>query len=152
MSNEKEIKEEKEKIKIIREKIKNAEMIGEVIKVYLDNFKCLITIIITILVTLSNLGWITYGALNKSHKVMESIGDLGISGASAEGAALGSAIGAIAPETSSIPSETFDFIKVLVDGGKIGAVALNIGLIILLFYFMKKDKKKKKENVENKNS
>lgn len=143
MSSDIKLYKEKEKIKIQREKIKNAKMIGEVIKVYLDNFKYLITIIVTVFVTLANLGWITYGTMHKPKlAILESSSDV----ANNE---LGETVVGVMASTQDVGMTMQDF---LINSWKIGAILFNIGLIVLALYFRKKDKEKKaKKEADAKN-
>lgn len=136
-------------IKIQREKIKNAEMIAKVVKVWLDDFKYLITIVVLVLVTLSNLGWLTYGAITKTKpKVAFDI---------EQHSSLASLVlmqkDIIAPDLKLLKKDVMKVEDYFIGGSKIGALVLNIGLLVFALYLRKKDKEKKaKKDAESKDS
>jgi hypothetical protein len=142
--------DEMKEIKIEREKIKNAELRGQMVKVWLDDFKYLITIIILCLVTASNLGWIAYRVANKPHPraMVMSAGHGHIHGS---GGGSGT-MAALSPDLSLLTDKANQVRDNIVNGGKIGAIALNIGLLALALYLRKKEKEKKaKKDADAKN-
>jgi hypothetical protein len=151
MPNSAEISHAEKEEKLKEMKLKNAKLLAEVIKIFINDFGLLTTKIITVLLFLINVGWIGSNFINKSnHKQIAKIEmpRLKFNGRSEKA----SLYNILPEESGEIAKNLIKKEENVIDTGNIGGIIINLGFLGFMIYLMMKNKKKKKVKEVNTNA